>query len=583
MKQDTAFGILKTGRNIFLTGSAGAGKTYILNKYTKYLKERKINLTTVAPTGIAASHIGGMTIHSFFGIGIRENADDYFVDSLLQKEFLQKRMRNLKVLIVDEVSMVSPELFASMDKILRAFKEPFRPFGGVQLILSGDFFQLPPVSRETKSIKFAWQTKNWQEAELRICYLEEQFRQEDGVLLKILNEIRSGAVSEESLNVFRSCYQKELPEKFKAAKLYTHNVDVDRINKKELDALDGVSKIFEFRGKGSKKNIERILNSSLLVDKLELKKDALVIFIKNNYEAGYINGSLGKVVGFDNFSGAPIVKLFSGRKITADRVDWQFENEKGEIKAIVSQIPLRLAWAITIHKSQGMTLDAAEIDLSKTFESGQGYVALSRVKSIEGLKLIGLNKMALQVDEGVAKSDRKFKEDSRLTTIKFHSFSEEEAKKMFDDFIIKNGGSFELKEILKNRKKLKEEKKFEIVKKESTLKITKKLLGEKKSVEEIAKERKLSSKTVLGHIEKISKIFPDFNLYHLVPEDVVLTRLQEATQKIKEKNNPDDFLEDGRMRMKAVFEFLNGGVSYEEIKLAFIFLGLGKNNKTIKQ
>jgi DNA replication protein DnaC len=157
MKQKTALQILKSGQNVFLTGSAGTGKTHLLNQYIQYLKERKVKPSVVAPTGIAASHLNGQTIHSFFGLGIRDKIDDWFLDSLLQKKFLADRFSKLKVLIIDEVSMVSPEIFEAMDKILKAFKFSNRPFGGVQVILSGDFFQLPPVSKERKVKRFAWQ------------------------------------------------------------------------------------------------------------------------------------------------------------------------------------------------------------------------------------------------------------------------------------------------------------------------------------------------------------------------------------------------------------------------------------------
>jgi DNA replication protein DnaC len=155
MKQETALEILKTGKSIFLTGSAGTGKTYLLNQYIEYLKERKINPSVVAPTGIAASHLNGSTIHSFFGLGIRDFVDDYFLDSLLQKKYLNERFSKLKILIIDEVSMISPEIFSAMDKILKAFKFTDEAFGGIQIILSGDFFQLPPVSKIRKEKRFA--------------------------------------------------------------------------------------------------------------------------------------------------------------------------------------------------------------------------------------------------------------------------------------------------------------------------------------------------------------------------------------------------------------------------------------------
>lgn len=573
MKQEIAFGILKTGRNVFLTGSAGTGKTYLLNKYIKYLKERNISPAIVAPTGIAASHIKGMTIHSFFGIGIRENADDWFVDRLLQKEYLYNRLRKLKVLIIDEVSMVSPDLFFSMDKILRAFKLSDEPFGGVQVVLSGDFFQLPPVSRSVREIKFAWQTESWREADLKICYLQEKFRQSDGALINILDEIRSGQVSETSMEIFRSRYKKDLAGDFRAAKLYTHNVDVDRINFKELEALPDEMKNFDSWNKGSKKNIEKIFNSSLVVGELKLKKGALVIFIKNNYEAGYINGTLGEVINFEKASGAPIVRIFSGRKILAEPEEWRLEDDKGNVKAVVEQIPLRLAWALTIHKSQGMTLDAAEIDLSKTFEAGQGYVALSRIKSIEGLRLMGLNKIALQVDESVLNIDKKMREFSCLNAAKFKSFSEEEKSKMGEHFIVRCGGVIHEEEIKKNKRKLKkEESEIKISQKENTLEATKKLLAQKKRVAEISKERGISESTIFNHIQKISGISPDFDFSYLMPKGKILKAVSEAVLEIKKKNNQEDFLENGQMRLKAIFEILNEKVSYDDIKLSLIFI-----------
>jgi len=166
MKQTTALNILKSGKNVFITGSAGTGKTYLLNLYTQYLKERRVYPTIVAPTGIAASHLGGQTIHSFFALGIRESIDEGYVEFLMEKKYLKSRFSKLKLLIIDEVSMVSPELFTSMDLVLRGFKGVDTPFGGVQVVISGDFFQLPPVSKEPKEKRFAWQSPSWKALEL---------------------------------------------------------------------------------------------------------------------------------------------------------------------------------------------------------------------------------------------------------------------------------------------------------------------------------------------------------------------------------------------------------------------------------
>ncbi len=569
MDQEIAFGILKTGRNVFLTGSAGTGKTYLLNQYIQYLKERNIKPTIVAPTGIAASHIGGMTIHSFFGIGIREYLDDYAIDSLLQKEFLYKRFEKLKVLIIDEISMVSPLLFTSINKILQTAKFSDKPFGGVQVILSGDFFQLPPISRQKNDIKFAYQTKTWEDSNLRFCYLKEKFRQDDETLINILDEIRSNAISKNSMKVFDSCHQKKLSNDFEVTKLYTHNIDVDRINNTELEKLSDRMQVFISKNKGSKKNVEKIFKSSLVVEELKLKKGASVIFIKNNYEKGYINGTLGKVINFHQTTGMPIVKIFSGHIITTEPEDWAFENTKGEIKATINQIPLKLAWALTIHKSQGMTLDAAEMDLSKTFEVGQGYVALSRIKSIDGLRLMGLNDIALQVDKRVIDTYKEIRKLSDLNVKKFKSFSKVEKEVMNNDFITKNNGKIHP---VKSGEVSLSETEFNRVQKINTLEITKQLLSQKKTIAQISKKRNISENTILQHVEKIAKIYPDLSLSYLKPTKKDLNKVTKAVKAIQKANRPDNFLANKKIKLRAIFKHLKESLSYETIKLALIFI-----------
>lgn len=582
MKQKTALGILKAGQNVFLTGSAGTGKTYLLNQYIDYLKERGVKPAIVAPTGIAASHLGGITIHSFFGIGIMEAVSDEYLKQLYYRRFLHNRFEKLQVLVVDEVSMVSPELFISMNKILRMFKHSSEPFGGIQLILSGDFFQLPPVSNNREPERFVWQTDLWEKSNLKICYLEERFRQNDQTLISILDEIRANNVSEKSINILHTCYRKKLSDKFQITRLYTHNIDVDRINENELNKLPGNPRIFQSRNKGSRKNIEKVFNSSLVMKELKLKKGAVVIFIKNNFEKGYINGTLGQLVNFTK-ENLPVVETFSGRRIVVEPEDWLIEDDQGNIKASVKQIPLRLAWAVTIHKSQGMTLDAAEIDLSKTFEAGQGYVALSRIKSIDGLCLMGLNKTALQVDERVLAVDKKMQELSDLNASQWQSFSQKERETMQKEFILNIGGTINKKEIKKHKKivnKKKERKEFfgrsriQQGKNYETLNITRNLLAERKSIAEIADVRGLSEETIISHIQRMVKLGLDIDIEkdHLKPEEKILEAVARAISEIKKRNNPDDFLENGQMRLRAIFEKLNQEISYNNIRLALLFL-----------
>ncbi len=581
MKQKTAMEILKAGKNVFLTGSAGTGKTYLLNKYIEYLKTRKITPVVLAPTGIAASHINGMTIHSFFGLGVREEVDEGFVGFLVKQRFMQTRLSRLSVLIIDEVSMIPPELFRTIDKILRKFKGSSEPFGGVQLVLSGDFFQLPPISRSLKEEKFIWQTTLWGSADLKICYLDEKFRHEDLALINILDEIRGGCVSEKSMEVFRSCYKREFPNDFKVTRLYTHNADVDRINEEELNRIEGDLMIFDSEDEGVKHHRERIFKTSLVSPELKLKIGAAVIFVKNNYEKGYINGTLGKIINFDEYSGAPVVQIFSGRKIIAKQEQWEVEDDKGQIKATVKQIPLRLAWALTVHKSQGMTLDAAEIDLSKTFEVGQGYVALSRIKSIDGLRLMGLNDVALMVDRAVLNNDEKIKTESESNWEEIEAFSEEDKEKMFHQFILMKGGTVDSEEIEETKKTLKKEILQRRVdfrgksKKENTIEVTKKLLEEKKSLKEIMKERGLVENTVIGHLEKIQKKYPDLDFSYLKPKPKLIDSVKKAVQEIKKKKKEDDFMINGKIKLKSIFLELKEKISYQDIKLALILGKIG--------
>jgi len=571
--QDTALNILKTGNNVFITGSAGTGKTYLLNKFTFYLKSRKIIPTIVAPTGIAASHLQGQTIHSFFSLGIRDSIDDDYIDSLLDKKYLQTRFSKLKVLIIDEISMVSPEIFSCMDKILRAFKENDNPFGGVQTILSGDFFQLPPISRVPKDKRFAWQSPSWKALELKTCYLEEKFRQDDNVLISILDEIRSGNVSSKSYEVLNSRHHKDLGFDFTPTKLYTHNMDVDRINNDELNKINNRPHAFKYKSEGTSKNIEKIFKSSLVLEEITLKKDAVVMFIKNNHEKGFVNGTTGVVIDFDKETSLPIVKTSYGSLIRLGLEDWSIENDKGNVVAKVSQIPLKLAWAITIHKSQGMTLDSAEIDLSKTFEVGQGYVALSRIKNIEGLRLMGLNDKALQVDPLILHIDDRIKAASTKAKEEISAVSTENLEAIFEAYILSIGGITDRNKIKDQEGILKSEKKLVAKSATPTHLQTKELIDSSNSILDLASNRGVSQGTIINHLRTLKEQDPTLNLDKFMPEEPTLSLVKDALAKIIDRANKDDFSEDGKARLKPIFEVLDSKITYDDIRIALLQYG----------
>lgn len=423
MNQKTAFEILKRGHNVFLTGAAGSGKTWLLNQLIKYLKSRKINTAVTASTGIAATHMNGTTIHSWSGLGVKERLSEEDLRKIAGNSRLRSRIARTEVLIIDEISMLHARQLDDVDRILKKIKDPFQPFGGMQIVLSGDFFQLPPVSKNRmEKTRQVYLSQIWQEADMKICYLDEQHRQKNDPILDILNSIRERRVTDDTIRLILSRKNKDVTIALKPTKLFTHNVDVDIINNAELQKIKEKPFGYSMKSKGKKRLVDILKQGCLAPEKLILKKGAQVMFVKNNFEAGYVNGTLGKIAGFDKETKMPIVKIFSGRNISAVPEEWLLE-ENRKIKASIRQIPLRLAWAISVHKSQGMTLDAAEIDLGKSFEYGMGYVALSRVRSLSGIKILDFNAMALEVNPEISKLDHELFQASELFAKEFKKIS----------------------------------------------------------------------------------------------------------------------------------------------------------------
>ncbi len=448
MLQSDALKILKAGRNVYLTGAAGAGKTYVINQYIEYLKDHKINPSITASTGIAATHIGGMTIHSWSGIGIKDDLTDWDIDAMEQKQYLVKRITNANVLIIDEVSMLSPNMLDMVDQVCKALRRSQEPFGGLQTVLSGDFFQLPPIQRGVRSgeEEFADSSRAWRQADIRTCYITEQYRQQSDPITKILNDVRGGSVTKESFELLKSRVGANFTKEHSnnnttPIRLYTHNANVDERNQEELSKLSGTLETFEMTGKGNKKIIETLKKGVLAPETLQLKKGAKVMFVKNNFEQGYVNGTLGTITDFE--FGRPVVQTIDGDEIVVTPEEWMVE-DGGKSLASVSQIPLRLAWAITVHKSQGMSLDAAEIDLSKAFAPGQGYVALSRLRTLEGLVLKNeIGQSALQMHPYVVELDKRLHKDSYKWERVIERFDGDALQKMYDAHISDCGGSLE--------------------------------------------------------------------------------------------------------------------------------------------
>lgn len=412
MNQAEALAIMKTGANVFLTGNPGSGKTYLVNQYIEYLRSHGVKPAITASTGIAATHIGGRTIHSWSGIGIRDALTGRDISGIARNRATVRRIEANAPLIIDEISMLEARVLGMVDQVCKKIRGNYQPFGGRQVIFTGDFFQLPPVSRRGEQpSRFAFEADAWFDAAPQTLYLTEQHRQSDEQFSRILAAIRADDFQEAHHRDLLSRLVESDQAAPGATRLYAHNRNVDSLNERELVRLESIEHVYQMSSSGRPKLVEALKKNCLSPKRLALKAGAVVMFTRNDFEAGYVNGTLGEVVGFDDESGFPEVRTRAGKLVLAEPMDWSIE-EDDEIVATITQVPLRLAWAITIHKSQGMSMDAAVMDLSRVFEFGQGYVALSRVRSLQGLHLLGINERARMVHPEVIERDRHFISDS---------------------------------------------------------------------------------------------------------------------------------------------------------------------------
>lgn len=555
MKQSQALHILQTGVNVFLTGEPGSGKTHTVNAYVAWLRSHGIEPAITASTGIAATHIHGMTIHSWSGIGIKDSLSAHDLDSITSKEHVVKRISKATVLIIDEVSMLGANVLSMVDQVCREIRKRPEAFGGLQVVLVGDFFQLPPIGkRGGEPTAFAFQSSVWEDLHPVVCYLTEQHRQEDKRFHNVLSSIRAQDTDPTTVSTImaRETEGHELEDDI--PRLFTHNVDVDRINEEKLGTLSSNSKVFHMEASGAPPLIEALKRGCLSPERLVLKEGAVVMGTKNNPALGLANGTLGTVISFERGTDYPIIETHAGKTMTIGPVEWAVE-EGGKARAKISQIPLRLAWAITIHKSQGMSMDAAAIDLSRAFEYGQGYVALSRVRTLSGLHILGWSEQALMVHPLVASHDESFRDTSDIAETTFSALSENGEREILEqNFIRASGGTIAVVSFKEG------EKKSPKVSGPSTYAQTLALVDEGKSIEEIAKARSLTFGTICTHIEKLVS-GGDLKPAHL--EKMIPAELKKELPKIDAA-----FAKLGVEQLAPVYEFLKGIYTYEQLKLA---------------
>lgn len=414
MNQTLALALLDAGHSIFLTGPAGSGKTYVLNQFIRHARADGKVVAVTASTGLAATHLGGNTIHSWSGIGIADELHKRHVSDLSKSR--REQIENADVLIIDEVSMLHDYRLDMVEEVCRLVRGKDEPFGGLQIVLSGDFYQLPPVNmQDSREGGFVVNSKAWEIMDPIVCYLEEQHRQEDDMLLEILTALRDNNLRRRHAEALMTRKIPRTPFDDPVTELYTTNINVDTVNHAKLTAMNGEIHEYEMTHTGKARAVESLKKSCLAPELLQLKEGAFVMFVKNSQEKKYVNGTLGTVIGFSKETDYPIIETKQGRRIEAKPDTWEMRDGEKKI-ASVSQLPLRLAWAITVHKSQGMTLDAAHIDLGNAFVPGMGYVALSRVRSLDTLTLGGLNRTALMMHEEAYHIDEKLRTKSAKDT-----------------------------------------------------------------------------------------------------------------------------------------------------------------------
>lgn len=425
-EQEKIIDLFNKKENIFITGPAGTGKTFIIKKLVELATQRNQTIQVCALTGCAAVLLKckAKTLHSWAGIGLANETIDKLVERISNNKYKTKPWKKVDILIIDEISMMSKKVFELIERLGRVIRKNELPFGGIQVIFSGDFYQLPPVGSDTETSLFCFESERWRETMKNVIVLKKIFRQQDGKFSKILNQIRTGRISSSSYLALQQRVQIKYnkDDKIRPTILLPTRKLVNKINQDELAKLQSERKHYNLstvdlsdqdtfssqdkikRNTFSKQQIDmetQFLKNSIIADeKLVLCIGAQVMCVANlelDCDLPIVNGSQGIVESF--VDELPFVRFINGRKKIIGYHTWQSENIPG---IGVKQLPLIHAWAITIHKSQGLTLELAEIDAGNDiFECGQTYVALSRVKTLDGLFLSAFNLKKITINKKV--------------------------------------------------------------------------------------------------------------------------------------------------------------------------------------
>lgn len=429
-EQAAVLSAVLSGKNVFFTGSAGTGKSFLLKRIIGSLPPKSTYAT--ASTGVAACHIGGTTLHSFAGIGSGSAPLEQCIE-LAQRPGVLQHWTSCRHLIIDEVSMVEAHYFDKLESVARSVRRSTEPFGGIQLIMCGDFLQLPPVSKGKEKAGFCFQSRSWRKVIQVNMELTEVRRQTDQSFISLLQAVRVGRVTEEvTAKLLHSAYHKIERDGILATRLCTHKDDVELTNQSKLQQLPGAARVFE--ALDSDPALEKTIDAHSPVGRvLQLKVGAQVMLTKNlDVGRGLVNGARGVVLSFETTEkhGYPRVRFLCGVTEVMKPERWVFKSGGG-LHLSRQQLPLKLAWAISIHKSQGMTLDCVEISLARVFESGQAYVALSRARSLEGLRVMDFDPRVVRADPDVLQFYRRMRKERLLLQASMEDFMGQDKENRF--------------------------------------------------------------------------------------------------------------------------------------------------------
>lgn len=394
--QKAALKILQGRGNVFLTGAAGSGKSFLLRYFLRDLDSEKFPI--LASTGAAAILVGGRTFHSFFGLGIMEGGVQATIDRALRNKRLLKRLKKTDGVVIDEVSMLSGANLQVAEAVARKARGNTTPWGGLRVIAVGDFSQLPPVNPFGTAKDWAFLDSVWEMSEFQPTVLHEILRTGDAKFLEVLNSVREGRVTP-GVSQFLSARTVKLPSDFEGTRLFARKDAVEEFNLGRLGQIQKPQHTFQTTYTGKEAEIEKFKKHSPIPEVLHVKEDALVMLRHNDPEGRWVNGSLGHIKSIQEESLG--IKLLKGREIEVGPEDFTLLDADGMPVVTARNFPITLAWALTIHKSQGTTLDRMQVNLRGLWEPGQAYVALSRLKSAEGLFLEGWEPRSIFTDPAV--------------------------------------------------------------------------------------------------------------------------------------------------------------------------------------